>query len=111
VDTSRHLDVGVLSSAVGSAPALNVRDIPLPGPSQEQASPPSLPAHLVRPGGPGEDAAAGPYVPPSSAASAGVQTCRTAVLPLADAPAESEWFQADKRARLRHQREQMINGF
>jgi hypothetical protein len=103
-------DVGVLSSAVGSAPTLNVRVFPAPGQSQE-ASPPSLPAHLVRPGGHGQDAAAGPYVPPSSAASAGVQTCRTAVLPLADAPAESEWFQADKRARLRRQREQMINGF
>lgn len=43
-----------------------VRDIPAPGQSQVEASPPSLPAHAVRPGGHGEVNAAGSYGPPET---------------------------------------------
>jgi hypothetical protein len=62
---ARWEDAGGLERR-GSTPTINVRDIPLPGPSQEQASPPSLPAHPVRSGGPGEAETAGPYGPPET---------------------------------------------
>lgn len=103
--------MGVGSTRGASTPVRTTRpDTPPPDP----ALPPRPGPARVRPGtgSPRRSVnGAGPYVPPSSAASAGVQACRTAVLPLAAEPAESEQFQADKRARLRRQREQMINGF
>lgn len=64
----------LIVGGLGNGPSTShVRVSPAPGP--REAAPLSLPR--VRPGGPGEDTAAGPYGPPVWRDGAGVQTCRT----------------------------------